>query len=74
MKRKFPERKVTVIIRDDSPIWHAGDSPTYRTVVFYLTAEQHALLGLRCVDPSGVGFYETISQTIIEMKINDEHE
>jgi len=33
-------RTLTVIIRDDSPLIHAGDSPSYRSVRIQLSGEQ----------------------------------
>ena len=38
--------QVTVIIRDDSPMLHRGDSPSYRSVAIDLTPEQVQRIGL----------------------------
>ena len=59
--------KLTVIIRDDSPMLHAGDVPTFRTVVLTLTPEQDAALALRVVAKSSVGeIREQISDYVLE--------
>jgi len=42
----FPSNKLTVIIRDDSPMVNCGDSPAYRSVQIELTEEQVKRLGL----------------------------
>lgn len=39
--------KLTVIIRDDTPLIYCGDSPSYRTVSFSLTDEQVKMLELK---------------------------
>lgn len=39
--------KLTVTIRDDSPMIHCGDSPSYRSVQIELTPEQIAKIKLR---------------------------
>jgi len=66
-KYKIPGGQVTVIIRDDGPLIHCGDSPSYRTVRIELTPEQRSALELRhthCHD--GKDFYEEISKIILE--------
>ena len=47
MPLTFPSPYLTVVIRDDSPMVHAGDSPSYRTVRVTLTGEQVEALALR---------------------------
>lgn len=49
---------LTVLVRDDSPMIHCGDSPAYRTIAIELTPEQMQKLNLRS--------YESISRCIIE--------
>jgi hypothetical protein len=39
--------KLTVTIRDDSPMLHCGDSPAYRSVQIEFTPEQIAKIKLR---------------------------
>lgn len=39
--------KLTVIIRDDTPLIYCSDSPSYRTVSFSLTDEQIKTLALK---------------------------
>ena len=60
-----PGNILTVIIRDDSPMFHANDSPTYRSVRIELTAEQRARIQLRHES-------EHISQCFIEHDTNGE--
>ena len=64
---KLPNRIITVIIRDDSPMIYAGDCPSFRVVEIELTDEQLATLELRKTHTvSGKGCYERISRCIIE--------
>lgn len=59
--------KLTVIIRDDSPLIFCGDSPSYRTVVIELTADQKKAIELRKTGVScGNEIYESYSSTILE--------
>ena len=59
--------KLTVIIRDDSPMVFCGDNPSYRTVSFSLTDEQCKLIELRHTGTSGKQeYHENISQAILE--------
>lgn len=53
-----PKRIVTVTVRDDCPMIHCGDAPSYRTIRFVLTDEQSASIALRGM--------EQISRVIIE--------
>ncbi len=65
--KKLPSDTLTVIFRDDSPMIHCGDSPSYRTVRVKLTDEQREALALRFSFTSGGNhFWEDISRAIIE--------
>lgn len=67
MYTKLPGKTLTVVIRDDAPMIHCGDSPSYRTVRLELTEEQRAALTLRCTSTVGLtDHYEQISQVILE--------
>lgn len=58
---------LTVIIRDDSPLIHSGDRPTYRTVRVRLTDDQRAELALLMVaGAGGHQFHEQVSQAILD--------
>ena len=64
---KIPGRILTVVIRDDSPMIHCGDSPAYRSVQLELTDEQLARIGLKWTYSSGASdYYEEISRCFIE--------
>lgn len=39
--------KLTVIIRDNDPLFHYGDTPSYRSLGINLTPDQEALIMLR---------------------------
>ena len=59
--------KLTVILRDDGPMIHCGDSPAYRSVQVDLTPEQVAAIAPRKTGSSaGVEEYESISKAFIE--------
>ena len=59
--------KLTIIIRDDSPMVFCGDSPSYRSVVVELTKEQVERIELKKVGTSGrTEYYEQISKCFIE--------
>ena len=59
--------KITVIIRDDSPMLFCGDSPRYRTKVIKLTKEQINQIELKCIGrQAGKDMYEEISSCILE--------
>ena len=59
--------KLTVILRNDSPMIHCGDSPEYRSVQIDLTPEQVAAIAPRKTGSSaGVEEYESISKAFIE--------
>ena len=58
---------LTVILRDDSPMIHFGDSPAYRSVRVELTPEQVAAIAPRKTGCSGMQEeYESISKAFIE--------
>lgn len=66
-RKKLPSDTLTVIFRDDSPMIHCGDSPSYRTVSVKLTDEQREALSLRFLFSNGANhFWEDISRAIIE--------
>jgi hypothetical protein len=59
--------KLTVILRNDSPMIHCGDSPEYRSIQIDLTPEQCAAIDLRRTGSrAGVDEYESISKAFIE--------
>ena len=67
MKTKLPGNQLTVIFRDDGPMIHCGDSPSYRTVRIILTTEQVSALELRHTHTwQGKEQYEEISRVILE--------
>ena len=56
----LPGAILTVIIRNDAPLIHCGDSPTYRSIRIILTDEQRQKM---VFDKQQ---YEAISQCFIE--------
>lgn len=59
--------KLTVILRNDSPMIHCGDSPSYRSVQVDLTPDQCAAIAPRKTESNGgVDEYEAISKVFIE--------
>ena len=65
--KKEAGRKLTVIIRDDSPLIHCNDSPSYRRVTIGLTVKQRKELMLKVTHQSGdQEFYEEISKCFID--------
>lgn len=59
--------KLTVILRNDSPMIHCGDSPSYRSVQVDLTPDQCAAIAPRKTGSSGgTDEYEAISKVFIE--------
>jgi hypothetical protein len=59
--------KLTVIFRNDSPMIHCGDSPSYRSAQIELTPEQCEAIKPRWTGfSSGVDNYEEISKAFIE--------
>lgn len=61
-----PER-LTVVIRDESPLIHIGEPVRFRTAVIELTESQRAALSLRQVSTiKGMPIHEEISYVIAE--------
>ena len=56
-------KTLTVVLRDDAPLVHCGDSPSYRTIQIELTDSQHEAIN-RLV--GRVGEYVDISRLILE--------
>jgi hypothetical protein len=66
-EQKLPGNILTVVIRNDAPLIHCGDCPSYRSVRIELTDEQLNLLGLKWTSSSGKDdYYEEISRCFIE--------
>ena len=66
-KVKIPGSRLTVVIRDDTPLIFCGDSPSYRSVTVELTQEQRAQIALRYRGASGATeIFEEISKCFIE--------
>jgi|HubBroStandDraft_4_1064222.scaffolds.fasta_scaffold382929_5 hypothetical protein len=64
---KHPIGILTVIIRDDAPMIHCGDSPSYRTLRIALTEEQINEIELRhTATVATQEYFESISRTILE--------
>lgn len=71
----FPSNYLTVIIRDDSPMIHCGDCPSYRSVRIELTPDQTKKLALRHTSTSGgTNYYEQISHCFIDCFIDEGEE
>ena len=67
MRTKLPTGTLTVIIRNDAPLIHCGDTPSYKSVRIQLTDEQRRQLTLRETSTSGqTTYYEEISRIIME--------
>ena len=65
----IPANTLTVIIRDDSPMIHCNDTPSFRTVMLTLTQEQQDAIKVNCTArTAGSAHYESISRAILEMK------
>ena len=61
--------RLTVIFRNDSPMIHCGDCPSYRSAQIELTPEQCAVLEVQQTSTScGKAVFEKISQCFIEPK------
>jgi len=59
--------KMTVIIRNDSPLLLVGDSPSYRRVTIEMTPQQEEALKLRKVGvQAGQNIYEEYSHCFLE--------
>jgi len=68
---KNSKMKLTVIFRDDAPMIHCGDSPSYRSVQIELTQEQCKQLDPHFSYSTGLGeqekrYHESISKCFIE--------
>ena len=73
--QKMPPDTMTVIIRNDAPLVHAGDSPSYRSVRIRLTHEQRTALMLGGCWNAGNVLWEQVSMIILEQpKDQDEPE
>ncbi len=60
-------RSLTVILRDDGPMIHCGDSPSYRSVQVELTPEQWEQIKPRIsYTTAGTNYFEEISKCFIE--------
>ena len=67
MAGKETRVKLTVVYRDDSPMIHCGDSPSYRSTQIELTSEQTKVLAPRVSYQQGEHtYYEAISRCFIE--------
>ena len=67
MENLKPNIKLTVILRNDSPLLFCGDSPSYRSITIELTDEQKDLLKLRETGINcGQTVHESISKCFIE--------
>lgn len=59
-------KTLTVVLRDDAPLVHCGDTPTYRTISIQLTDEQLACINSKVGRP---GEYVDISRLILEPEV-----
>ncbi len=58
---------MTVIIRDDAPMIHCGDTPSYRRVTLKLTDEQQERIKVGATSSQGGrDIYEAISKVFLE--------
>jgi len=63
----YPNDKLRVILRDDSPLMFADDSPSYRSIEIILTPEQIKQIELKWIgNTNGNDYYEEISKIFIE--------
>lgn len=66
----YPSNRLTVVIRDDSPMVFCGDSPTYRSITIELTESQVQQLVLHRTGKSGTQeYHEAISRCFIEPRV-----
>ena len=73
MNSKISAKKLTVIIRDDSPMIHCGDVPSYRRVTIGLTNEQQEELRLFATSTAMMkDIFETYSKCFLEDGGEDE--
>ena len=69
---RFPGHKLTVVIRDDSPLVHFGDPVRYRSVQLDLPEHMTDALKLKYkYTTNGIDYYEEISQCFIEPKYEE---
>lgn len=67
MKTIDPGHTLTVVLRNDAPLIHCNDSPSFRSVRVELTPEQIQALQLQWTHGSGnADFYENVSKCFIE--------
>lgn len=67
MSIKIPTH-LTIVIRDDSPMIHCADVPSYRRVTFKLTDEQMKMIELKATSNIvGKDIYECISKCFLEI-------
>lgn len=64
---KIPNVVLTVIIRNEAPMYYANDSPRYRSVKIELTEEQKRQLELQWIGEQFCkDYFEEISQCFLE--------
>ncbi len=64
---KMSGRILTVILRNDGPLIHCNDSPSYRSVQIELTDEQWEKISPKRLGTlDGKPFYECLSKCFIE--------
>ena len=69
MKTKIPANRLTIIFRDDAPLIHCGDSPSYRRVTIDLTEEQRNQIKVNATCTSmGKDIFESVSKCFFEYK------
>lgn len=68
-KPRLAPEFLTVIIRDDAPMIHCGDSPSYRSVRIELTEEQRRQAAMSATSSSGgTWHFEQISKCFLDAK------
>lgn len=69
---RSPGTRLTVVLRNDAPLIHCSDSPSYRTVVIHLSQEQEAAIMLQYTGHQGrMVHHESVSQLILEPERQD---
>jgi len=64
---RIPAVRLTVVIRDESPLIHMQEPVNHRTVHIELTQEQREQLALKCVGRAGgTDLYEQIASAFLE--------
>jgi hypothetical protein len=67
MKSKPPGTHLTFIIRDDAPMIHCGDSPSYRRVTIGLYADQVKQIMVNATSKLGDrDIFESVSKCFLE--------